>query len=737
MPLLTHESVKNHEHLEDPTQESDVAGVEKCKALDDDDASSEAGSNVSTALTGVDSWSTADMSWNTSDFSADGTHSYNLGGTSPVATSPSNGSKGYARFCMPTRPKNVPEKIEEEPQGYKEEEEAAGKTEEPGAEAAGGRGRGDALLRAPPGLSEVPPLPSRGSALHRDGQCSPCVWNWKPQGCHRGQECGYCHLCPEGEIKTRKKHKLATVRSGNPTDAAEECAAGDVAEEPPAADPVEEAATRDTAAAPQSPEALPSDGSAQHGIGECRPCAWYWKASGCQNGKACRHCHLCPQGEIKIRKKDKLVSMRSDKNPHAVVKEAQQAGAPTSIPPPPGLPPPGLQESARAAAARGGGSAPVQAQKQEVAEVSAPEADRGGLCGDTPAPPAGKQPGEEQQGRKDPMPLVPCVGSAKHGTGECRPCAWFWKPQGCGNGEACRHCHLCPEGEIKARKKVKTQELSQEKQPGGGGTPSGTGQRGAAQPPQQQKEAGAARVVPPGGSPFFPGVVLPPGVGFPPSIGSTTHGTGLCKPCAWFWKPQGCENGRECRHCHLCPEGEIQNRRKFKVAVLWQQQQVQEVPTEEQVDMQSLAQWDMQQLAQWEMQQLAQWELQQSAQWEMQRAIQQAQWEGQLPMGWEGQAAMPWDELPSEQWGTTQLDKADDDPSDSAAPAEEHEDEEEEEEEAEEDEDAVEREGGQSPTTPKVPLDLMTSLSLPSSGPALQSFGKSKPCTWFWIHKVA
>ena len=26
-----------------------------------------------------------------------------------------------------------------------------------------------------------------------------------------------------------------------------------------------------------------------------------------------------------------------------------------------------------------------------------------------------------------------------------RPCAWFHKPAGCSNGDACAHCHLCPE----------------------------------------------------------------------------------------------------------------------------------------------------------------------------------------------------------------------------------------------------------------------------------------------------
>jgi len=52
------------------------------------------------------------------------------------------------------------------------------------------------------------------------------------------------------------------------------------------------------------------------------------------------------------------------------------------------------------------------------------------------------------------------------------------------------------------------------------------------------------------------------------SAGSVTHGSGNCRPCAWFWKDQGCENGKDCRHCHLCPEGELKHRKKDKVATL-------------------------------------------------------------------------------------------------------------------------------------------------------------------------
>lgn len=54
----------------------------------------------------------------------------------------------------------------------------------------------------------------------------------------------------------------------------------------------------------------PSVGSVLHEAGDCRPCAWYWKPSGCENMSACIFCHMCPEGEVKNRKKSKLVALR-------------------------------------------------------------------------------------------------------------------------------------------------------------------------------------------------------------------------------------------------------------------------------------------------------------------------------------------------------------------------------------------------------------------------------------------
>jgi len=43
------------------------------------------------------------------------------------------------------------------------------------------------------------------------------------------------------------------------------------------------------------------------------------------------------------------------------------------------------------------------------------------------------------------------------------------------------------------------------------------------------------------------------------------HNDGLCKPCAHFWKPEGCKNGSDCQFCHQCRPGELKARQKAKM----------------------------------------------------------------------------------------------------------------------------------------------------------------------------
>jgi len=52
---------------------------------------------------------------------------------------------------------------------------------------------------------------SIGSAKHATGDCKPCGFLWK-KGCHKAQNCQFCHLCKSDEVKKRKRDKIAMRR---------------------------------------------------------------------------------------------------------------------------------------------------------------------------------------------------------------------------------------------------------------------------------------------------------------------------------------------------------------------------------------------------------------------------------------------------------------------------------------------------------------------------------------------
>jgi len=83
---------------------------------------------------------------------------------------------------------------------------------------AAGASAGADTQKAPPGSIDM--QASIGSRMHgtvtADGQpgCQPCAWFRKPSGCSKGVACKYCHLCPLGEVKKRRRQKLDRIRRG-------------------------------------------------------------------------------------------------------------------------------------------------------------------------------------------------------------------------------------------------------------------------------------------------------------------------------------------------------------------------------------------------------------------------------------------------------------------------------------------------------------------------------------------
>jgi len=71
------------------------------------------------------------------------------------------------------------------------------------------------LAAMEPRYVEVAPnRQSLGSLGHAQGQCRPCAWIHKDAGgCRNGTSCSYCHLCPPGELKRRKREKWEVLRT--------------------------------------------------------------------------------------------------------------------------------------------------------------------------------------------------------------------------------------------------------------------------------------------------------------------------------------------------------------------------------------------------------------------------------------------------------------------------------------------------------------------------------------------
>jgi len=93
----------------------------------------------------------------------------------------------------------------------------------------------------------------------------------------------------------------------------------------------------------RSPAPSWSEGARNHHLGDCRPCAWNYKESGCCNGAACTFCHLCPQSALRAKapkapRPVRAFKARQNKR-NALAKAAaeREAAIAAGIPPPPGL----------------------------------------------------------------------------------------------------------------------------------------------------------------------------------------------------------------------------------------------------------------------------------------------------------------------------------------------------------------------------------------------------------------
>lgn len=72
--------------------------------------------------------------------------------------------------------------------------------------------------------------------------------------------------------------------------------------------------------------AMPTKGSVGHGVGTCKPCAFFY-TKGCESGVTCEYCHLCGPEEKKKRKLDKKQLRRMGVAPDAMQSVASSGAA--------------------------------------------------------------------------------------------------------------------------------------------------------------------------------------------------------------------------------------------------------------------------------------------------------------------------------------------------------------------------------------------------------------------------
>lgn len=375
----------------------------------------------------------------------------------------------------------------------------------------------------PHGLQELQTLDlaasliSIGSSMHGTGECKPCAWFWKPGSCRNGSNCARCHLCPSGEIKSRKKAKQVFLRSQASKESIGADETGVPEEEPEPKSKTEEQqdalldeiclSKLSIQSVHEKPRLLPPPGLTLVEVPEFSHTAE-------PRGLCQSQVKLFATGELKATK-IKVASLRISAvsaDERADVPEEVTLLKPTSaMPPPPPMP-----------------------------------------------------------------PVLSSVGSLCHGSGFCRPCTQ-WKTGSCPAGRSCTLCHLCPENDERMMIQAKlagirlnarpfaTLVACREAQGGSASTTSGTAS--TVSTPRSKQELLIDRGVGAATSFVRPDTMMP----LTPeqvSIGSLLHASGRCSPCAWFWKAQGCTNGIECGRCHFCPPGEVKNRKKAKLIAL-------------------------------------------------------------------------------------------------------------------------------------------------------------------------
>mmetsp|Transcript_51162 Transcript_51162/g.121595 ORF Transcript_51162/g.121595 Transcript_51162/m.121595 type:complete len:386 (-) Transcript_51162:186-1343(-) len=324
------------------------------------------------------------------------------------------------------------------------------------------------------------------------------------------------------------------------------------------------------------PVGVPSQGSIFHEIGACRPCAWFWKKSGCQNGAECRHCHACPKGELKARKKAARAAAARKEEDEAAEAETEAEMR--------------LTKSEQCRLASKDSVATTMVPSEELApcwdEVSTTCSQAGSDRGHSPNRDINIQVGDSSPRsfvkEAELLPMQRKLSEALYKAAVTTPVHHTVRikntfiddfvddldnDEGADAPRSLESTSMAP---------VRRRDRRCRTEPALSISASDEGEDDVA----ADNMTRCTTLTPTFAAPVLGSAALP-------SEGSALHYTGDCRPCAWVWKASGCKNGSACRHCHLCPPGEVKARKKSKLAIkaLHKEAELQQLREEEQSEL--------------------------------------------------------------------------------------------------------------------------------------------------------
>mmetsp|Transcript_45103 Transcript_45103/g.107228 ORF Transcript_45103/g.107228 Transcript_45103/m.107228 type:complete len:469 (+) Transcript_45103:66-1472(+) len=395
-------------------------------------------------------------------------------------------------------------------------------------------GRRKRFMNLPPGLTPPAGSPSHGSVLHGTGRCRPCAWFWKDGGCLNGEECRHCHLCPEDEIKSRKKAKAQAGGSRRAQQLkAKKAKKKELESELCSSDPT---ASGDE----ETMEPTVTELSKRAGSDDA------------EDSTSCSGSDASPQSNIQSsvsEQDDEGFTVTSSAELSAFSRARQLTDMSDVLP-------------------LGSSDVESNADDDWVYQDSADEDEDAEANDDDEVSSVGSVAKDLSSLLKPITPDTSSDGPLKLDLGLLEPVKLSWMPEsGMLEATPVNAHHSTVLRTMQEKSALDAQPKAAMEEPW---LPplSSLVLRLFDEEMEANKDQGHEAVT---GAAAVCGLIPPPPgfeadqlMGSLPSTGSELHFQGRCRPCGWFWKPEGCQNGRDCLHCHLCPDGEVKARKKAR-----------------------------------------------------------------------------------------------------------------------------------------------------------------------------